>query len=799
MLNKGIVSVLLSACFAVLSCPCTTVFAGEAGRGVLTGAVIQNTCRASLALCLHGNIAAPHTILNRAAAEVDPATPGEAGRGTGDFTVTGGTLGTDYRFEDHVLHILTGTPLSVSGTTVVDRIFVESGVNADITLKGVNIQIPDKNHVPAFEIAAGSAGNVTVTLADGTANILKSGMWCAGLQKDGSGTVGTLTLRCQKAGNAGHVCAAGCGSLTATGYWGAGIGSSASEDSKAHATKNITINGGNIHASSVTHGAGIGAGSMGTAENIAIRGGIVEAAGGVMGVGIGDSSSSHIVTISGGRVTAAGGSMSAAGSGQKSAYGIGGRLATADASGKPGNAYISAGSLADTAGQSAWSGVILVGKEGRVWGSAVKLPYSAEIPEGTVLTIPESSTLTVETGAVLSVKGKLRVDGTLAGAGQISGTDIRYRLTVKNGEASGKIDDGYVLEGAQIKLVPEKPASSSQVFSGWKCTPEDLKITGNQFCMPASPVRVEAQYERKQTSYTGHSHSYGDWNYDRSGHWRECYDCGRRGWYGAHTFIGWTSADGWRYEQCETCGYQVISAAYGSVIPGGAGAAGPGGSTAAGSVPGGSTVTQPGGNAGTGTTPVVVPGEQPGGGSAQTGSAENTTAAQNSGNTGSNAGTSVPAGTQPQKGTGSGGTSGSQFWGGSGSGAAAASKPQSGGSTGAGSGEEQKPSGTDDQQETLETEPSSSDVSAVVTFSPKEESSEEYGSGKPSNETVSGSAGAEDGTAASSAGQRFFERIPWWFWLFVFVGIAAAIITFAVLSERSDDGTAFEDDDDDIK
>ena len=769
MLRRRIMYVALAGCLAVLSRPCT-VYAVEAGRGVLS--------------------AAPHTALSGTAPETGPATPGEAGRGTGDFTVTGGTAGTDYRFEDHVLHIVSGTPLVISGTTTADRIFVESGVNADITLKGVSIQIPDGSHVPAFEIAAGSAGNVTVTLADGSANVLKSGMWCAGLQKDGTGTAGTLTLRCQKAGSGSHVCTSGCGSLTTTGYWGAGIGSGASEDSKAHETKNITISGGNIHAFSVTHGAGIGAGSMGTAENIVIRGGIVEAAGGAMGVGIGDSSCSCIVTISGGKVTAAGGSMSAAGSGQNSAFGIGGRLATADVSGKPGNAYIAAGSLADTAGQSAWSGVILIGKEGRVWGGAVSLPYSAEIPEGTVLTIPESSALTVEAGAVLSVKGRLRVDGTLAGTGQISGTDIRYRLTVKNGEASGEIEDGYVAEGAQIKLVPGKPASSSQVFSGWKCDPDDLKITGSQFRMPASPVHVDAQYERKQTFYTGHTHSYGGWNYDRSGHWRECRDCGRRGSYGTHTFVSWTSADGWRYEQCETCGYQVMSAAYGSVVSGGAGAAGPGGSTAAGSAPGGNTAAQPGANIGAGTAPAVVPGEQPGGSAQTAGSADATTAAQNAG---SDAGAGVPASTQPQKGTGSGSTSGSQFWGGAGSGTAAASKPQSGSSTGAGPEEEQKPSETDDQQET-------SDVPVIVTFPAEEESFEEYASGKLPEETVSGSAGAEDGEAAGPAGQLFFERIPWWFWLFVFVGITVAIITFAVISERSDDGASFEDgEDDDIK
>lgn len=433
--------------------------------------------------------------LLRAAAAVDPATPGDASVQVGDFTVTGGRNGSDFRYEDHVLHILTDAPLAISGKTTLDRIRVESGVNADITLKGVDIQIPDAVKAPAFEIAQGSTGNVTVTLADGSANVLKSGMWCAGLQKDGAGTVGTLTIRCQAAGRSGHVCTAACGSLAATGYWGAGIGSGASQNSEAHAVKNLTIIGGTIHASSATHGAGIGAGSMGSAENIAIRGGIVEAEGGAMGVGIGDSAFSHAVTISGGKVTASGGRTTSSASGGSTMFGIGGRLVTKDAAGQPGNAWITVNSLADQTGQDAWSGVIVIGREGRIRGSLVRLSYSAVIPAGTVLTVPEGTTLSMEAGARLTVNGTLRVDGTVKGADQISGEDVRYRLTVKNATASGSIDGGYVRKGEQITLVPAAPASDELLFAGWDCSPADLTITENRFRMPASPVSVKARYE----------------------------------------------------------------------------------------------------------------------------------------------------------------------------------------------------------------------------------------------------------------------------------------------------------------
>ncbi len=873
------------------------------------------------------------------------ATPGNASVKAGDFTVTGGKAETDYRYADHVLHILTGTPLTISGATSADRIRVESGVSADITLAGVSIQIPDASYVPAFEIAEGSAGNVTVTLAAGSANILKGGMWCAGLQKDGAGKVGTLTIRCQSAGRAGHVCTAACGSLTATGYWGAGIGSGASQNSAAHAVKNITISGGSIRASSVTHGAGIGAGSMGSAENIVIRGGFVEAAGGPMGVGIGDAAGTHTVTVSGGRVTASGGS---------GFPGIGGRLATADASGNPGNAYLSADSLADTAGQSSWSGVILIGKEGRVRGRSVTLYYPAEVPAGVTLTVPEGSALTVAAGAGLTVKGKLRVDGALGGAGPVSGTDIRYRLTVKNAEASGQIDGGYVREGTKITLTPGKPSSADLLFAGWVCTPTDLKITGNQFLMPAVPVKVEPRYEKtvyqvtfdlnggkadtapaQQTvlpggkavepdavltppagkcrldgwyttdgkkwdfntevkasmtlrarwaehgtevkwemsadthegryvccgtvktpkaahtwdssgkcsvcgyacthaatqrknrrsatctsgGYTGDEvckvcgavvkagvrtaaleHSYGDWNYDRTGHWRVCDDCGERGDYGQHTYTNWISSEGWRYEQCEKCGYQVVSSASGGAASGNGGSSRPGGSSGSAGTPGAQPGAAPGaGSAGAVGTPAVQPGVAPGSGTA---GASGTPGAQPGGSPGT--GTTGTAGTpaaKPGSGTGSGGTSAARpgsngatagIQSGSGTGAdknTAGSFWESSGGTGSGGGNrpEQQTPEEEETQETSEADESSENRVTVIVTPSEEESAEGSGPAGSPGEAGEGQAGPAAKPASGVFGRIFAGETPWWFWAAVIVGIAASVAVFVVIGIQ--DGT----------
>ncbi len=418
------------------------------------------------------------------------ATPGDAPAETGDFTVSGGKAGVDYSFKDHILKILSNVPITISGKTVQDRIYVESGVNATITLSGVSIQLPETQQVPAFQIADGSKGNVTVILADQSTNVLQGGKWSAGLQKDGSGAVGTLTIRCARGGDPDHVCTGRCGSLKAVGNQGAGIGSGASQAGAAHSTKNITVVGGNVHASSAANGAGIGAGSGGSAENLAIRGGIVEAVGG--GCGVGDAAGSHKVTVSGGRLTARGGR-------QGTDAGIGGSLVTADASGRPGNACIITDSLADSAGRSAWSGLIVVGNQGEVCGKAVVLQYSAEIPAGVTLTVPAESSLTFADGVTLSVKGKMRVDGKVEGRGTVTGEDIGYRLTVKKAGVSGEIaDDGYVKKDAQITLTPERPEDEEMVFQGWNCVPSDLKITDNRFRMPGTAVSVEARYGRRE-------------------------------------------------------------------------------------------------------------------------------------------------------------------------------------------------------------------------------------------------------------------------------------------------------------
>lgn len=219
-----------------------------------------------------------------------------------DFTISATDAGnapaegTDYTYGADstgaiVLNILTGTPITVANTypskPTTNRIAVAAGVSADVTLAGVNIDVSATNDMAAFGIADDSAGDVTVTLKDGTENTLLSGTDCAGLQKNGES--GTLTID-------------GAGKLTATGgSSGASIGGGLTG-----AGANITVRGGTIIAAGGQHGAGIGGGASGKASNITVSGGTVTATS-IYGAGIGGGSyaTASGVTISGGTVIAA--------------------------------------------------------------------------------------------------------------------------------------------------------------------------------------------------------------------------------------------------------------------------------------------------------------------------------------------------------------------------------------------------------------------------------------------------------------------------------------------------------------
>lgn len=212
----------------------------------------------------------------------EPAVIDESG--TGDFTVNGGTPGTDYTYSDNVLTVNGGADITISGTTNVDRIVVAEDAAATVTLDGVDIQFDDgtANYDSGDVRDAGTCAlwinegaNLTLTLV-GT-NTLKSGAGWAGINVSATASVtigGTGTLNVT-----GGNCAAGIGG----GLW--------------NNAGSITIESGTINATGTADGAGIGGGHAndnlerpyGGFAGITITGGTVTATatGNAAGIGTG--------------------------------------------------------------------------------------------------------------------------------------------------------------------------------------------------------------------------------------------------------------------------------------------------------------------------------------------------------------------------------------------------------------------------------------------------------------------------------------------------------------------------------
>ncbi len=216
----------------------------------------------------------------------------------------GVVYGTDYTYSDGVVTILKTTPVIIENidpdTATDDTILIAGGIDADVTLDGVNIDASGNAvGTAALKIVDSSAGVVLITLADGSENYLKSSSEAAGIQKNG--TSGALEI-------------AGSGRLTVNGGWSAaGIGGG-----KGSATGNIIISGGVVDAKGGDYGAGIGGGKGGSASDIIIENADVTARGGDRGAGIGggdgmDGGSSFCsnVTITDATVNAVGGVSSA--------------------------------------------------------------------------------------------------------------------------------------------------------------------------------------------------------------------------------------------------------------------------------------------------------------------------------------------------------------------------------------------------------------------------------------------------------------------------------------------------------
>ena len=194
----------------------------------------------------------------------------------GDFNVTGGTSGTDYSFENDTLIIKSGKHLTIkTNATTAQRIKVAPNVQANITLAGVHIQVPNDVEAPAMDLH--EAGASTINLAADTTNTLDASR----TEDLGAG------LRTTKKG---FVTINGPGTLIAKGgkKW-PGIGGFAGDQKPGDVytgEANIRITGGTIEASTENSpstgkktAAAIGGSSQQGYTNIQITGGTVTADG----------------------------------------------------------------------------------------------------------------------------------------------------------------------------------------------------------------------------------------------------------------------------------------------------------------------------------------------------------------------------------------------------------------------------------------------------------------------------------------------------------------------------------------
>ena len=212
--------------------------------------------------------------------------------------------GTDYKIDGSTLKILSDKGITIKNVDPTqpcsNDIYIESGVSANITFAGINIQ-RGLNEYSAVEIAENSSGDVNIILADNTDNIISTTYNYAALSKNSDSTeCGTLTISCQHSGEAGHICGSSCGGLNAaSSNFPAAIGGDYNKSAS-----NIVINGGRIEAKS-SEGAGIGGGYNAKANNITVNGGIINAES-VFGaaIGSGQGGSADGIYINGGIVNA---------------------------------------------------------------------------------------------------------------------------------------------------------------------------------------------------------------------------------------------------------------------------------------------------------------------------------------------------------------------------------------------------------------------------------------------------------------------------------------------------------------
>ena len=327
--------------------------------------------------------------------------------GTGDFTVVGGTLDTDYSFAGNTLTISTSTPLTISGTTT-DHIVVSGGTEQNpvqLTLDNViiNTHIDNTPDYSALTLTTGSHAVVTL----------------AGENKFGEGWDSIHAIN-MVVGNNSTLTFTGSGSLfccESMGWSKLSIGTGGT----------VNVQGGTLNLrASYDHNPTVAGGGTflvdgGTVKLRADGGALfsdntaVSLASGSMDIYNAANSFGGIsLTVSGGQLS----SMLTGLTFDPAAFTFNGGVVS-----------LAAG-IPDTlkSGADSWNGITLEGNTGTVYGSAT-LAEDFELTQGQTLTIGSDAALTIPNGVTLTNRGTITNDGgiltnngALLNYGAISGT-----------------------------------------------------------------------------------------------------------------------------------------------------------------------------------------------------------------------------------------------------------------------------------------------------------------------------------------------------------------------------------------
>lgn len=393
--------------------------------------------------------------------------------------------------------------------------------NTPFSINGyVNLTVEGENCFLAPSSGSNSAGiqvesgNTLIITESSTGSLTARGAnYAAGIGGNQDGDGGNITIQ------GGTVIANGCngiggglnfkpnkgyrGNITITGGTVTATGNGAGIGGHFNGEDEINITGGTVTAESTGSGAGIGGKSGSSGGIITISGGIVTAKGGTFDVyaaaGIGCGTPGDYTDIDGGTITISGGTVIAEGGESDygaAAVGIGGYVKqdyrkeptygesgtfSTNVNGTKGNAFIIASSIRDESKKdSEWSGAIILGATGKVYGNSVTLSTDAVIPDGKTLTVESGQTLTVADGVTLAVEEKGTLDnksGTVNGAGTvlnienkgtINGTvttqKIGYEITYHINDGSGRTETGYVATGE----APKNLERSFYTFKEWR-------------------------------------------------------------------------------------------------------------------------------------------------------------------------------------------------------------------------------------------------------------------------------------------------------------------------------------------